>query len=147
MFTKPLRRAPKCILIKSLILSSNRVEPSPSSFIDVFKKIGTTIKWNWMSKAFKIIAEQYDCPVSYRISNYKNFIPKYLDNAFTDSLRKHPFLLALRRCETSPAAKSEEKRMFSEAILQISLSRTARRLLEEKAPVNDCERTVPSTKK
>ena len=30
------------------------------------------------------------------------------------SLRKHPFLLALRR-ETSPAAKSEEKRMFSQA--------------------------------
>ena len=43
MFTKPLTRAPKCILIKSLILSSNRVEPSPSSLIDVFKKIGTTI--------------------------------------------------------------------------------------------------------
>ena len=40
------------------------------------------------------------------------------------SLRKHPFLLALRRCgrfarnvhsETSTAAKSEEKRMFSQA--------------------------------
>ena len=35
------------------------------------------------------------------------------------SLRKHPFLLALRRwvppCEKSPAAKSEEKRMFSQA--------------------------------
>ena len=30
-----------------------------------------------------------------------------------NSLRKHPFLLALR--ETSPAAKSEEKRMFSQA--------------------------------
>ena len=29
------------------------------------------------------------------------------------SLRKHPFLLALR--ETSPATKSEEKRMFSQA--------------------------------
>ena len=42
------------------------------------------------------------------------------------SLRKHPFLLALRRWdvsrvsprETSPAAKSEEKRMFSLAIPQ-----------------------------
>ena len=45
----------------------------------------------------------------------------------TGSLRKHPFLLALRRWgrfarrnvvsprETSPAAKSEEKRMFSQA--------------------------------
>jgi len=29
-----------------------------------------------MSKVFKIIAEHY--------SNYKNFIPKYLDNTFTD---------------------------------------------------------------
>ena len=41
--------------------------------------------------------------------------------AFLGSLRKHPFLLALRRWgrrrkrETSPAAKSEEKRMFSQA--------------------------------
>ena len=37
------------------------------------------------------------------------------------SLRKHPFLLALRLLgrsprETSPAAKSEEKRMFSQAM-------------------------------
>ena len=32
------------------------------------------------------------------------------------SLRKHPFLLALRRWgQTSPAAKSEEKRVFSQA--------------------------------
>ena len=38
------------------------------------------------------------------------------------SLRKHPFLLALRPLgtsprETSPAAKSEEKRMFLQAML------------------------------
>ena len=31
----------------------------------------------------------------------------------TNSLRKQPFLLSLRRCP--PAAKSEEKRMFSQA--------------------------------
>ena len=31
------------------------------------------------------------------------------------SLRKHPFLLALRRWGRSPAVKSEEKRMFSQA--------------------------------
>ena len=31
------------------------------------------------------------------------------------SLRKHPFLLALRRWGTSPAGKSEEERMFSQA--------------------------------
>ena len=41
------------------------------------------------------------------------------------SLRKHPFLLALRRWgrfprETSPEAKSEEKRMFSQATTGIA---------------------------
>ena len=45
----------------------------------------------------------------YRISNDKNFIPKYLDNALTDS---------------------------------VLTSRTSRRLLEEKAPVNDFRRIV-----
>ena len=66
-----------------------------------------------MSKAFKIIAEQYDCPVSYRM------------------------------CLTIKTLFQN----ISITLLQISLSRTSRRLLEEKAPVNDCERTVPSTKK
>ena len=47
----------------------------------------------------------------YRISNDKNFIPKYLDNALTDS---------------------------------VLTSRTSRRLLEEKAPVIDFGRTVPT---
>ena len=36
------------------------------------------------------------------------------------SLRKHPFLLALPR-ETSPATKSEEKRMFSQATIYENL--------------------------
>ena len=40
----------------------------------------------------------------------------FLRVASISSLRKHPFLLALRRWrETSPAAKSEETRMFSQA--------------------------------
>ena len=34
------------------------------------------------------------------------------------SLRKHPFLLAL--CETSPAAKNEEKRIFTQATEEAS---------------------------
>ena len=49
----------------------------------------------------------------YRISNDKNFIPKYLDNVLTDS---------------------------------VLTSRTSRRLLEEKLPVNYFVRTVPSEK-
>ena len=38
-------------------------------------------------------------------------------NRMLNSLRKHPFLLALRRWGrfATPAAKSEEKRMFSQA--------------------------------
>ena len=63
MFTKPLTRAPICILIKSLILSSNRLELSPWSLTHVFKKVGTTMKWNCTSKAFKITAEHQDCLV------------------------------------------------------------------------------------
>ena len=43
------------------------------------------------------------------------------------SLRKHPFLLALRRrgrfARPSPSAKSEEKRMFSQAILYSNVKR------------------------
>ena len=41
------------------------------------------------------------------------------------SLRKHPFLLALRRLGrfASPAAKSEEKRMFSQASVSLFPSR------------------------
>ena len=60
-----------------------------------------------MSKALRflqITAKHQDFPLFYRISNDKNFIPKYLDNALTDS---------------------------------VLTSRTSRRLLEEKAPVND----------
>ena len=41
-----------------------------------------------MSKAprfLQITAEHQDCPFFYPISNLKNFIPKYLDNAVTDS--------------------------------------------------------------
>ena len=39
-----------------------------------------------MSKALRflqITAKHQDCPLFYRISNDKNFIPKYLDNALT----------------------------------------------------------------
>ena len=48
------------------------------------------------------------------------------------SLRKHPFLLALRQwgrfarrnvCEMSPAAKSEEKLMFSQAPLAVTFEK------------------------
>ena len=56
-----------------------------------------------MSKSFKIIAEQYDCPVSYRISYYKNFIPKYLDNAFTD--------FAFTNIEAAIGGKSSRERL------------------------------------
>ena len=72
---------------------------------------------NCISKVLRflqITAEHQDCSFFYRISNHKNFIPKYLDNAVID---------------------------FAQT------SRTLRRLLEEKARVNDFGRTVLSGEK
>ena len=51
-------------------------------------------------------------------NDYKGSKPRgpqqmFMREGSAPSLRKHPFLLALR--ETSPAAKSKEKRMFSQA--------------------------------
>ena len=69
-----------------------------------------------MSKAHRflqITAKHHDFPFLYRISKDKNFIPKCLDNALTDS---------------------------------VLTSRTSRLLLEEKAPVIDFRRTVPTEK-
>ena len=40
-----------------------------------------------MSKALRLVqitVEHQDFPFFYRISNHKNFVPKYLDNALTD---------------------------------------------------------------
>ena len=68
-----------------------------------------------MSKELRflqITAKQQD--FFYNISNDKNFIPKYPDNALTDS---------------------------------VLTSRTLRRPLEEKAPVNDFVGTVPWAEK
>ena len=56
-------------------------------------------------------------------------------DSFDFSLRKHPFLLALRRWErfeTSPAAKSEEKWMFSQAILTFISAEVSRKIALEK---------------
>ena len=42
---------------------------------------------------------------------------------YFSSLRKHPFFLALRlwgRCETCPAEKTVEKRMFSQASISFA---------------------------
>ena len=85
------------------LLSSNQLELSPWSFTHVFKKIETTMRWNCMSKALRLLqitAKHQDSPF-FTVSNYKNFIPKYLYNALTE-------------------------------------------LWEEKAPLNDFGRTVPS---
>ena len=45
-----------------------------------------------------------------------NPIVKTIYSTVSNSLRKHPFLLALRGWETSLAAKSVEKQMFSQAM-------------------------------
>ena len=48
-----------------ILLSSNRLELSPWSFKHVFKKIETTMRWNCMSKALRLVqitVEHQDCP-------------------------------------------------------------------------------------
>ena len=47
-----------------ILLSSNRLEVSPWSFTHVFKKIETTMRWNYMSKALRLVQitiEHQDC--------------------------------------------------------------------------------------
>jgi len=49
-----------------ILLSSHRLELSSWSFTQVFKKIETTLSWNFISKALhflQITAEHRDCPV------------------------------------------------------------------------------------
>ena len=62
MFTKPLTRALR--YTNQILLSSNRLELSPWSFTHVFKKIETTMRWNCMSKALRLVqitVEHQDC--------------------------------------------------------------------------------------
>ena len=49
------------------------------------------------------------------------------------SLRKHPFLLALRRWGRFAAAKSEEKRMFSQASFKLAAATSSFRFLVSRA--------------
>ena len=55
------------------------------------------------------------CPGTWEKSLCVNRLKYYVLVRLATSLRKHPFLLALRRRETPPSARSEEKRMFSQA--------------------------------
>ena len=53
------------IRTNQILLSSNRLEVSPWSFTHVFKKIETTMRWNCMSKALRLVqitVEHRDCP-------------------------------------------------------------------------------------
>ena len=77
MFTKPLTRSSA----NQILPYSNWQELSPWSFTHVFKKIETTMRWNCMSKALRflqIMPINIKIFLFYRISNNKNFIPKYL---------------------------------------------------------------------
>ena len=53
------------IINDQILLSSNRLELSPWSFTHIFKKIESTMRWNYMSKPLRfllIMAEHQDCP-------------------------------------------------------------------------------------
>ena len=146
MFTKPLTRAPWYILINSfflaigqsylhdlwhkytwtettvrwncILLFSNWPELSPWSFthVHVFKKIETTVRWNCMSKALRFLQ-------------------------ITAKHQDFPFL---------PYFTNDENlipRYLDNALtVSVLTSQTSRWLLQEKVPVNDFGRTVPSAK-
>ena len=64
MFTKPLTRALRYILIKPFSLAIGW-SYLPWTFTQAFKKIETTMRWNFMSKALhfpQITAKQQYCP-------------------------------------------------------------------------------------
>ena len=114
MFTKPLTRAPWYILIKSFFVAIGQsyLHHLSHTFLKILKLL-----WGEIACQKRFVFYRWRPNIKiflfYSISNDINFVPKYLDNALTDS---------------------------------VLTSRTLRRLLEEKAPVNDFVRTVPGEK-
>ena len=63
---KTANKGSASIHTNQILLSSNRLELSPWSFTYVFKKIETTIRWYFFSKALRFLQltiEHQDCPV------------------------------------------------------------------------------------
>ena len=93
------------------------LEKRTISYPSVLARIRVIDQFSQMKQEYNTILDDADS------ANRNNFVP----SRSLTSLRKHPFLLALRRWgrfarrnvvpprETSPAAKSEEKRTFSQA--------------------------------
>ena len=128
MFTKPLTRAPWYKLIKSFFLAIGRsyLHDLSPTFLKRLKHY--EVKLHVKSASFSTDNGQTSrFSFFYRISNDKNFIPKYLDNALTVACENIRFSLFFADGDVS--AKSEEKRMFSQATLTDSVltSRTLRR--------------------
>ena len=114
MFTKPLTRALRYILIKPFFLAIgwSYLNDLSHTFLKRLKLL-----WGEIACQKRFVFYRWRPNIKiflfYSISNDINFVPKYLDNALTDS---------------------------------VLTSWTLRRLLEEKAPVNDFVRTVPGEK-
>ena len=90
------------------------LEKRTKSYLSVSARIRVIDQLSQMKREYNTTLDDADS------ANRNNFVPP---QSFT-SLRKHPFLLALRRWG-SPAAKSEEKRTFSQArALQDALRET-----------------------
>ena len=101
-----------------LLLFSNWPELSPWSFthVHVFKKIETTVRWNCMSKALRFLQ-------------------------LTAKHQDFPFLPYFTNDENLIPGYLDNA--LTDSVLT---SQTSRRLLQEKVPVNDFGRTVPSAK-
>ena len=104
-----------------VLLSCNRLELSPWSSTHVFKKIATTLRWNSTSKALLSSSFSPDNGQTSRLSIFY-CIPNH----------KNVIPKYLKNVLTDSAETS---------------TCTSRQLLEEKTPVNDFGRSVPSGKK
>ena len=73
-----------------ILLCSNWPELSPSSFTHIFKTIETTTVWGEIACQKRFVFYRWRPNIKiflfYSISNDINFVPKYLDNALTDSI-------------------------------------------------------------
>ena len=87
MFTKPLTRAPWYILIKSFFVAIglSYLHDLSATFLKRLKLLWG--EFHVKSASFSTDNSQTSrFSFCYRISNDKNFIPRYLDNALTDSV-------------------------------------------------------------
>ena len=105
MFTKPLTRALQYILIKPFFLAIgwSYLHDLSHTFLKRLKLLRGEIACQKSFIFSKDNGRTTRLSISYCVSNHKNFIPKYLDNALTD--------FAFTNSEAAIGGKSSRERL------------------------------------